>query len=1640
MHTRKKNKVSHGGGPKKNPILEPQGIPGKIIKSLTEIRRTPVARENQILKYLREGSLGEPLVSIEPLPEQTVEEPLKLIIKNPDYKPRAEKGTRKKIVEGNVVLKSADILTIYGQDLRFEKPSNKDKMAELTNNGAENSPYRERIVGFFEPKNFSLVKLDKIIKEDLNAKSMGRFNGDKILSILIAETPSQEPIAHIEPTIAPIDEEIQQVPEAPVEKPFLEPAKIDIEEEDTPIKESSELPPSVIPVDGLPETMIRLNEAEVKLQQMIGAPENQDVESKEYNTFLFQKEKLEHEATNTDLDFLYPELNDPEFNVKIAKRKEFQDTKFDGGIYDIKTQAEKMCNADFELLPHQLFVKNFLSYQTPYNCLLLYHLLGSGKTCSAIGVAEEMRNYMKQTGIVQKNKRILIVASPNVQNNFRLQLFDERKLKKENELWNLNTCIGNSLLSEINPTTMHQLNRQQVVREITNLIKTYYEFVGYDKLANIIRAETKQKTDEREHIKDAEQSKEQKELEIKKIRQFFNHRLIIIDEVHNITLAQENKEAKKVGSLLMRIARYAQNIRMLLLSATPVYNNYKEIIWLTNLMNAVDKRSSLKTEDVFDKEGKFVEERTTKDGLQLEGGRELLKRKLTGYVSYVRGENPYTFPYRIYPDTFAPDKTLDFKNLVYPKVQMNLKPIEEPLQHLVVYMNDIGEYQEKAYKFIMENLRNKSFNTFDAHGQEREMPTFENMESFGYTHLQQPLECLNIIFPNPDFNENEVVSVPALESASVSTSVPTEESASVSASVPTEESASVIASVPTEESASVIASVPTEESASVSASVPTEESTSVSASMPTEESTSIPTKQIGGSVSDSDESESNIEDNTEIIRNMTGKQGLSNIMTYDTIRDTYELRKNFEYKPAIVEKYGRIFQPDTIGKYSAKIANLCNIVRKSEGIIIIYSQYIDGGVVPLALALEEMGFARYGWAAHTTSLLKTPPPPEKQLDGLTMKTKEEFLEAKQSGEMVNGKSLGEFSQARYVMITGDKTFSPNNLADIKHVTNKDNVNGEKVKVILISQAAAEGLDFKNVRQVHILSPWYNMNRIEQIIGRGVRNLSHCDLPFEKRNVEIYLHSTKPKGDEEPADLYLYRYAEKKAIQIGEITRLMKEVAVDCLLNISQTNLTVEKLLENAANQKIKIQLSSTPELMEFKVGDKPYTDICDYKDNCNFVCSPNVELQDADITKNTYNLDYAKTNYAAIVKRIRQLFREQFFYSRENLLSAINILRTYPDEQIDYALSRFVDNQNEAIVDKYGRTGYLINSENMYVFQPIEITDERSSLFDRSGPIDFKNSYLTIDVDPEKREKEKNTQKEKEILAATLTRLESEEIREASEYDKIVKKIEGCFATIEREKQNAILKNPILEDENDWYIHFGRVYEILRNKSVHHIPEASLKKYVYYHFLDTLSFEDRKIIIDHIYSSLPKQEDIIRSYFDEKLVERNEIRGIVLAVENKTLLFIQNAETKQWEKSKPSENMLFQPIVQKKYEVPRDNISNMVGFMYKFKKEGIVFKTKDMLEKRNNTGSRCSGSTKNDIIKRLNRVLETGPLFKEGDERNIYNDRNSIDIKKMGFCVITEIMLRYYTDYEKISAAERNVSKTWFFDNEKAIYNNLSKI
>jgi hypothetical protein len=1326
--------------------------------------------------------------------------------------------------------------------------------------------------------------------------------------------------------------EFPKLPESPLLKvgteASLQPAQESLPEPNLDNETKIDLEePTSTPTEPVPEPEPELtNDIEKGFSDKIGIPPA-NPESKEYNTFLFNKEKIEREnleALKDDdpLGFLYPELNDPNFNIKIAKRKEFNDTQYDGTIYDIKEQANKLCNADFELMPHQLFVKNFMSMQTPYNCLLLYHSLGSGKSCSSIGIAEETRAYMKQVGLTQP---IFIIASPNVQQNYRLQLFDERKLKLVNGLWTSNTCIGNALLQEINPTNLTGIPKDRVISEINTIINKYYVFMGYTELANYIRRHSHIPQGTRFSLAD------QKTLRIKKIRKYFDNRLIIIDEAHNIRISDDNKEESKTASLLMEVARYANNMRLLLLSATPMYNNYKEIIWLTNLMNMVDKRATISESDVFDKEGRFLAERTSKDGKKIEGGRELLQRKLTGYISHVRGENPYTFPLRIYPDSFSPENTLASLSK-YPSQQLNGKTIEEPLKHSPVFVSPIGEYQAKGYEFVMNHLRNKSFSTTNKFGEVRELPSFDNMDSFGYILLMQPLEALNITFPvgNPaapslnDFAEHEG-----------------------------------------------------------------------------KEGEPYPEEK-----------------NEEIIKNMVGKRGLYRIMSRKEDKGAIPNIYDFEYKPG----YEHIFNSQHIGKYSGKIAQICERVRNSTGIVLIYTQYIEGGVVPIALALEEMGFGRFSVASHATSLFKEAP--IEPLDALTGKSKSKFLE--------EGGEPAKFQQAKYIMVTGNKAFSPDNLADIKYATNPNNKHGEKVKVIIISKAGSEGLDFKWIRQVHVLEPWYNMSRIEQIIGRGVRNLSHCGLDFEQRNVEIYLHATSPSGDEEPADFYVYRFAEKKAEQIGYVTRLLKEVAVDCILNVGQSNLTVDKLTALAQNRDIKIQLSSKGlDLVPFSIGDKPFSAVCDYMDNCAFTCSPMATISESDIIQDTYNNDFLKMNYGGIVKRIRDLFRERISYSRDELIASINITKTYPTSHIDYALSRFIDNKSEYVYDRWGRTGYLVNKDQYYTFQPIEITDESVSLFERELPVDHKREYVEIELPKEKAPlliDEPGDESDTNVIETEKTVSEH--------YDSIIKQLDTAIKTVKTWRNKKLEGVRLSSGESDWYMNAGFVFDT--TIANHGIAESDLIGFVIYHFLDTLPTNDRLVLVKYLFS-MEEGEPVleyqaeIRAYFNPKIVTVRSFKCVVLvsdklvdSSDERFKIYIQDdsADKLVWNTALPTDRISALKAIIPTMFVQPANMNRLVGFMQVFRNDDVVFKTMDMQNKLKK-GSRCGGEGKKDIMKKINMI----GTFQYTEENTEDTELGKNLILKQGMCIILEMLLR--------RGAQDN--KVWFLDLERAVLSKLVK-
>ena len=1120
------------------------------------------------------------------------------------------------------------------------------------------------------------------------------------------------------------------------------------------------------------------------------------------------------------MDDLYPDINDPSFNVKIAKRKEFNEHATTFLLKNADEESDRLCSVSFELSPHQNFVKNFVSINTPYNSLLLYHGLGTGKTCSAIGISEEMRNYMKQMGI---SKKIIIVASPNVQTNFREQLFDERKMKKVGGVWIIHGCSGSRFLSEINPINLKGLSRERIIKQVERIINSYYVFMGYGEFANFIA----KRSNTPETLTDVQRE----ELKGRRLRDTFEGRLIIIDEVHNIRSSNTSKE-KRVASQLDMLTTYVSSMSLVLLSATPMYNNPREIIWLINLMNKNDRRSTIDSREVFDKDGNF---KISDSGE--EEGKALLMRKARGYVSFVKGDNPYTFPYRIFPTDFKSSHSI--KNHRYPSKTLLGGDILQSMEYLDLFCVELGPYQNQVYEFIIDSLKEKQ----DTSNLKPEM-----MERFGYTMLQKPLETLNMTYPTNSKQEME---------------------------------------------------------------------------------------DIG-------------------VNGLVGIEGLERTMTFT------KKKSDYEYKSSIEEKHGRIFSQKHLGKYSVKLKTITKAITESEGICLVYSQFLDGGVVPLALALEEMGCQRYG----APNLLKTPPREKRKIV--------------------------------YTMITGSEDLSPNNKLSVKIASSKENVDGSLIKIILISRAGSEGLDFANIRQVHILEPWYNTNRIEQTIGRAVRNCSHKLLPFKKRNVMIFLYTTLLKNDHEAADMYVYRVAELKAILIGRVTRALKEGAIDCLLNESQ-----QKSSEETMKQKHRLLLSNGVTVL-FSIGDKPYSQQCDYMEKCAYTCDPNATITPKDITMDTYFVD---VNNSLSVK-IKDLFKEHYFYKKENLVKHLQYDRSYSIEQINVVLSQLVEDKTEIIEDRYKRAGNLVNIGQYYFFQPLELDNEHTSLFDRSRPIDYKQNRISIDT---------SKMSLGDSIDVDITEPGTTTGKIAS---KLLEQMESLYNTA------FIVDTTSKKSEKNWYKNATKAIMRLENAGM---KRSLTEDFIVAHIWELMPTAEKLVILNYLYGkdrrTLAGFEFKLNKTIDTSLFKNKERTGVYLQEENDFVLYVLNKTV--WEKGEKTDNDEFMPLYVKKIRELIVNLNEVYGFIIPFKGTNeLIFKTKVRDQKRQ-SGARCDQASKKETIKTLNSILTSVKRDDNSCPTTLFSEEVVKDIGNVELCCYTELVLRCYNMH-------RVNKKVWFVQPEYA--------
>ena len=671
--------------------------------------------------------------------------------------------------------------------------------------------------------------------------------------------------------------------------------------------------------------------------------------------------------------------------------------------------------------------------------------------------------------------------------------------------------------------------------------------------------------------------------------------------------------------------------------------------------------------------------------------------------------------------------------------------------------------------------------------------------------------------------------------------------------------------------------------------------------------------------------------------NLTGIEGLRSLVNYEESKDPPQ-RFNYEVKEDLKEEHEDFFTLEKIKDYSCKIESIVKSIINTTGIVLVYSQYLEGGLVPLALTLETLGYSQYG---STKPLLKANPKSKKE---------------------------------KYIMITGDKFYSRNNAEAIKAATGIDNKDGDKIKIILISKAGSEGVDFKFIRQIHIMEPWYNLNRIEQIIGRGVRTCSHKALPLDKRNVQIFMYGTLLSNDEEAIDLYIYRLAEAKAIKIGKVSRVIKKTAVDCIINGEMQNFD-----ELSMNQTLDIVLASNKRI-QYKVGDKPYSATCDYMENCRYQCNPSIMKKKIDLS--TYNEDFILLKKEKIIQIIKDLFSEYYVLSREQLFKLVKGQIKCSNEEINISLNTLLELANYFLIDKYGRLGHLINIDNYYLFQPEELNNMNVSYFERSRPLEYKKISLSLDT------------KENKLL-------------ENKNQLSIVDKIHSIVKLILSDEK------PSRGEKN--YYKYCQI-NIRKLSSEFNYNRSDIFTVIIHHIIDTLNFKDKVALINYLYYTENIKEDylqIMKSYFDSQILSASGINALYIINDKKVDLIVQGE--KKWMPAQKTDKLALTDTINTWKEV--NNLNTIIGFFISFKGKDLVFKSKDFTIKRSK-GARCDQASKYSefgVVTQINKLLGEETLTKE----------NTKGISIIELCQYLELLLR-------MKEYTRENGKTYFLSPEKS--------
>ena len=804
---------------------------------------------------------------------------------------------------------------------------------------------------------------------------------------------------------------------------------------------------------------------------------------------------------------------------------------------EITCESISSQGSNVSLLSHQKLVRDYMNLYTPYRGLLVYHSLGSGKTCTAIALSEGMKS----------SKKIIVMTPASLRRNY----IEEIKkcgdpIYKTNQYWewistkkhpelletlssilNLSTEYiekkGGAWLVDVRkPSNYNDLsadNGKSLNEQIDEMIQSKYKFINYNGLR-------------RDKLKDMTDNFE---------KNIFDNSVIVIDEAHNLISRIVNKLSKEkdvptdkhgnkerlpfsLALVLYELLMSAQNARVILLTGTPIINYPNEIGILFNILRGYIKTweipLDIKGGQKVDKE--MLSEIFKREKVMDYMDYNLASKKLTitrnpfGFENKEKKESGYhgvTNKKKEYTDkstgkTVIEDRGTisddDFERKVIRILADN--KIEVLKSNIIVHLYKAlpDKFDDFANRFIegtSGNVKNielfkkriMGLTSYFRSAQEKLLPRYEKASDYKIIKIPMSDYQFNI-YEEARQQERKVESKSKQKKGSVDENGIFKEPSSTYRIFSRLYCNFVMPRPPGRP-------LPNEDKEPGAQGEKEEENEE-------EKEEKEQDKNKKGKSSKKGNEDDNLTNLYDRVLKEGEKKGTNDLegewdgnlegdeMIEKIADSTYDKRiqNAIDYLKEHASEY---LSPSGLETYSPKYLYMLENIQDKEhiGLHLVYSQFRTlEGIGIFKMVLEQNGFARFKIKKNNSG--------NWELD------MDEDDRGKPTFALYTGTESAEEKEVIRNIYNSNwdniAVSSPALYEELKNTANNNNV-GEIIKVLMITASGSEGINLRNTRYVHIMEPYWHPARTDQVVGRARRICSHKDLPEKLQTVEVFIY-------------------------------------------------------------------------------------------------------------------------------------------------------------------------------------------------------------------------------------------------------------------------------------------------------------------------------------------------------------------------------------------------------------------------------------------------------------------------------------------------------------------------------------------------------